>query len=221
MSLADQVSAALEKEIVLGELAPGLHLDEGSLADRFGTSRTPVREALARLAASGLVELRPRRGAAVAAIDDAAMAQRFEALAGLEGLCAYYAAERMTAEQRLALRDAHRRCRGPAESGELDRYDAADMIFHRLLMEGCRNDILIEQTIAVRRLVKPWRRLQLAGPGRIDAAWREHEAIVAAVAAGHAAEAERLTRAHVDHQGEAADKLLGEAARGGESQSMP
>ncbi len=213
MSLADQVSAALEKEIVLGELAPGLHLDEGSLAARFGTSRTPVREALTRLAASGLVELRPRRGAAVAEIDEAVMAQRFEALAGLEGLCAYYAAERMTDIQRRALRDAHRRCRGPAESGDVDRYDAADMIFHRLLMEGCRNDILIEQTIAVRRLVKPWRRLQLVGAGRIEASWAEHEAIVAAVIEGDAAAAERLTRTHVDHQSRAADKLLGAAAR--------
>lgn len=213
MSLADQVSAALEKEIVLGELAPGLHLDEGSLAARFGTSRTPVREALARLAASGLVELRPRRGAAVAGIDEAVMAQRFEALAGLEGLCAFYAAERMTDIQRRALRDAHRRCRGPAESGDVDRYDAADMIFHRLLMEGCRNDILIEQTIAVRRLVKPWRRLQLVGAGRIEASWAEHEAIVSAVVEGDAAAAERLTRTHVDHQSRAADKLLGEAAR--------
>ena len=122
MSLADQVSAILEKEIVLGELAPGLHLDEGSLATRFGTSRTPVREALNRLAVSGLVELRPRRGAAVAGITEEVMAQRFEALAGLEGLCAYYAALRMTAEERLALRDAHRRCRAPAEAGDVDRF---------------------------------------------------------------------------------------------------
>lgn len=214
MSLADQVSAALEKEIVLGELPPGMHLDEGSLAARFGTSRTPVREALNRLAMSGLVELRPRRGAAVAAVDEAAMAQRFEALAGLEGLCAYHAAERMTEVQRRALRDAHRRCRGPAEAGDVDRYDAADMIFHRLLMEGCRNDILIERTIAVRRLVKPWRRLQLAGGGRIEASWGEHEAIVAAVAEGDAAAAERLTRAHVDRQSQAADKLVGEGRAG-------
>lgn len=208
MSLADQVSAALEKEIVMGELPSGMHLDEGSLAIRFGTSRTPVREALNRLAVSGLVELRPRRGAAVAGITETAMAQRFEALAGLEGLCAYYAAERMTPEERLALRDAHRRCRTSAETGDMSRYDAADMIFHRLLMEGCRNDILIEQTISVRRLLKPWRRIQLLTPGRIEASYGEHEAIVVAVRDGDAARAEQLTRAHVDSQSRAADKIV-------------
>jgi DNA-binding GntR family transcriptional regulator len=211
LSLADQVSAALEKEIVMGELPTGMHLDEGSLAARFGTSRTPVREALNRLAVSGLVELRPRRGAAVAGISETAMAQRFEALAGLEGLCAYYAAERMTDEERRALRDAHRRCRAPAESGDMSRYDAADMIFHRLLMEGCRNDILIEQTLAVRRLLKPWRRIQLLTPGRIEASYGEHEAIVVAVRDGDATRAETLTRAHVDRQSQAADKMVASA----------
>ena len=188
MSLADQVSAALEKEIVMGELPTGMHLDEGSLATRFGTSRTPVREALNRLAESGLVELRPRRGAAVAGISEAAMAQRFEALAGFEGLCAYYAAERMTTDERLALRDAHRRCRAPAESGDMSRYDAADMIFHRLL--------------------KPWRRIQLLTPGRVEASYGEHEAIVIAVQDGDASRAEALTRAHVERQSQAADRMV-------------
>ncbi|MGE4527992.1 MAG: GntR family transcriptional regulator [Rhodospirillaceae bacterium] len=214
MSLADHVSAALEREIVLGDLAPGLHLDEGSLAMRFGTSRTPVREALNRLAVCGLVELRPRRGAVVAGVSEEVMAQRFEALAGLEGLCAYYAALRMTAEERLALHDAHRRCRAPASAGDYLRYDAADMIFHRLILEGCRNDILIEQTLVVRRLLKPWRRLQFYSAGRVEASYGEHEAIVAAIRDGDSPQAERLTRAHVAHQGQAADRMVA-------AQSMP
>ncbi len=207
MSLADHVSALLEKEIVLGEIAPGVHLDEGSLAARFGTSRTPVREALTRLSVSGLVELRPRRGAVVAAISDATMAQRFEALAGLEGLCAHYAALRMDDEERLALRDAHRRCLGPAAAGDYLRYDAADMIFHRLILEGCRNDLLVEHTLAVRRLLKPWRRLQFHAPGRVEASIVEHEEIIAAFAARDPERAERLVRAHVERQGRAADRL--------------
>ncbi|MBN2752416.1 MAG: GntR family transcriptional regulator [Rhodospirillaceae bacterium] len=211
MSLADHVSATLEREIVLGELSPGLHLDEGSLATRFGISRTPVRESLNRLAVSGLVEIRPRRGAVVAGVSEAVMAQRFEALAGMEGLCAYYAAVRMTAQERLALRDAHRRCRAPASTGDYLRYDAADMIFHRLILEGCRNDILIEQTLSVRRLLKPWRRLQFYTTGRIEASYGEHEAIVEAIQASDSALAERLTQSHVDHQGQAADRMVAEA----------
>jgi DNA-binding GntR family transcriptional regulator len=211
VSLADHVSAVLEKEIVLGEIAPRLHLDEGGLAERFGTSRTPVREALARLAVSGLVELRPRRGAVVVEISEAAMAQRFEAMAGLESLCAHYAALRMTDEERLALRDAHRRCVPSAESGDYLRYDAADMIFHRLILEGCRNDILVEHTLAVRRLLKPWRRLQFHAEGRAAASFVEHEEIVAAFAAADADLAERLVRAHVDLQGRAAVRLVAES----------
>jgi len=208
MSLADEVTAALERDIVLGRIAPGVHLDEGSLSKRFDVSRTPIREALERLSVSGLVEIRPRRGAVVACVSEAAMAQRFEALAGLEGLCAYYAAIRMTPLQREALHDAHRRCRVPAAASEYRRYYAADMIFHRLILEGCGNDVLVEKTLEVRRSLRPWRRLQLYVPGRVEASFAEHGEITAAIVAGDAPQAERLTRAHVEGQSRTAGDLV-------------
>ena len=117
----------------------------------------------------------------------------------------------MTDEERLALRDAHRRCRAPLEAEDYLRYDAADMIFHRLILEGCRNDILVEQTLSVRRLLKPWRWLQFYTPGRIDASFGEHEAIVAAIVASDPVLAEQLTRAHVDRQGQAVDRMVAES----------
>ncbi len=88
-----------------GVLEPGSALDETELARRFDVSRTPVREAIRQLAASGLVEVRAHRGAVVARPSDERLVGMFEAMAELEALCAGLAAERMTATERRLLED--------------------------------------------------------------------------------------------------------------------
>ena len=96
-TLAARLRMQLSDEIVRGELAPGITLDEIELARSFQVSRTPVREAIRLLGASGLVEARPHRSAVVARPDKAQLVAMFEALRELEALCAGLAAERMTA----------------------------------------------------------------------------------------------------------------------------
>ncbi|MCG8359901.1 MAG: GntR family transcriptional regulator, partial [Kiloniellales bacterium] len=85
---ADELRQDLEAEIFAGRLAPGQRLDESKLAARFGVSRTPVREALLQLASIGLVEMRPRQGAVVAAVTIRRLLQMFEVMAELEAFCA-------------------------------------------------------------------------------------------------------------------------------------
>src|SRR5882724_10456491 len=99
-TLADELRLALADDIVRGVLPPGSALDETELARRFGVSRTPVREAIRQLAASGLVEARPHRGAEVAHPNEDRLMGMFEAMAELESLCAAMAAERMTSPER-------------------------------------------------------------------------------------------------------------------------
>src|SRR3546814_18041549 len=96
-SRKDLLAERLEEDIVSGRFAPGERLDEVSLATSFGVSRTPVREVLQRLASSGLVELRPRRGAIVAQISIGRLVEMFEVMAELEGMCGRLAARRMPA----------------------------------------------------------------------------------------------------------------------------
>src|SRR5579864_6262690 len=100
---AEELRLALADEIINGSLAPGATLDETLLAQRFNVSRTPVREALRQLAASGLVETRPHRGAVVASLSHDRLNALFEAMAELEATCAGLAAERMSAAERQAL----------------------------------------------------------------------------------------------------------------------
>ena len=108
---AEGVRCRLETEIFSGALTPGERLDEMGLARRFGVSRTPVREALLQLSSAGLIEMRPRQGAVVAAITVQQLLQMFEVMAEMEALCARYAARRMGPDERQALeRGAHKAC---------------------------------------------------------------------------------------------------------------
>ena len=121
-TLAEELRLQLADDIVRGLLAPGMPLDETSLAKRFTVSRTPVREAIRLLAASGLVEIRPHRAALVARPSPSHLAGMFEVMAELEALCAFYAAERMTVGERRGLEDIHERLRILIQSGDPQRY---------------------------------------------------------------------------------------------------
>src|ERR1700723_1009480 len=100
---AEELRLQLADEIVRGALPPGAGLDETDIAKRFNVSRTPVREALRQLVASGLVEARAHRGAVVAQPSIQRLTGMFEAMAELEALCAGLAAERRTAAERYRL----------------------------------------------------------------------------------------------------------------------
>ena len=114
-----RLTRLLSDEIVAGRLAPGVRLDEQALADRFGLSRTPVREALGQLAAMGLVEKRPHRGVVVAAFTVERMVHMFEVMAELEAICARLAARRMSIGAKAALDAQHRASEGLAAERRL------------------------------------------------------------------------------------------------------
>ena len=98
--LSDQIRNLLTDEIAAGGLAAGSALDEQQLADRFGASRTPVREALRQLAVSGLVEIRPRRGVVVTRLTPERIMEMFETTAEVEAMCVRLATYRVTPLER-------------------------------------------------------------------------------------------------------------------------
>jgi DNA-binding GntR family transcriptional regulator len=114
---AADLQARLADAIVNGVYLPGAKLDEQELADAFGVSRTPVREALKHLAVTGLVALRPHRGAIVATITPANLGHLFETMAELEALCAGFAAARMRTAARRELRVMHEGAAGLVAAG--------------------------------------------------------------------------------------------------------
>jgi DNA-binding GntR family transcriptional regulator len=207
-SRKDLLAERLEEDIVSGRLAPGERLDEVSLATSFGVSRTPVREALQRLASSGLVELRPRRGAIVTKISIGRMVEMFEVMAELEGMCGRLAARRMTTAEHAALNAALAECRGTAAAGDADAYYYENQRFHHVIYDGSHNRFLAEQAHALHRRLEPYRRLQLRVRSRLPASLSEHERVVEMLLAGNADGAERALKAHVTIQGERFNDLL-------------
>jgi DNA-binding GntR family transcriptional regulator len=194
-TLADELRLQLADEIVRGVLEPGSALDETELARRFDVSRTPVREAIRQLAASGLVEVRAHRGAVVARPSDERLVGMFEAMAELEALCAGLAAERMTATERRLLETAHEDLRALIQSGDPQRYHEVNEAFHSTIYAGAHNAYLAEMTLTTRWRVQPFRRAQFRNLGRLSKSHMEHDRVVVAILRGDrhgAAEAMRL-----------------------------
>jgi DNA-binding GntR family transcriptional regulator len=194
---AEELRLQLADEIVRGALAPGAALDETTLARRFSVSRTPVREAIRLLAASGLVEVRAHRAAVVAQPTEEQIAGMFEVMAELEALCAGYAAERMTAAERRALEDIHERLRVLIQSGDPQRYHEGNEAFHATIYAGAHNDYLAEITLATRARVQPFRRAQFRNLGRLAKSHREHERVVQAILRGERLVAAQAMHAHI------------------------
>ncbi|KAA2234870.1 GntR family transcriptional regulator [Salinarimonas soli] len=199
---------AIEDLIATGALAPGERLDETQLAARFHVSRTPVREALHQLAASGFVEIRPRRGAVVATIAPARLVEMFEVMGELEAMAGRLAARRARPRDRAAIGAALEACRKAAERGDPDAYYADNELFHLAIYEASGNAFLAEQASALHRRLRPYRRLQLRVGRRVHASLNEHERIAAAIAAGDPRAAARELRAHIVVQGERFSDLV-------------
>ena len=162
LSLQDKVTRAeelrlqLADEIVRGVLPPGSGLDETDIARRFNVSRTPVREALRQLVASGLVEARAHRGAVVAQPSLDRLTGMFEAMAELEAICAGLAAERMPAVERQKLEAIHEELRVLSYAGNPERFHEVNERFHNAIYAGSQNDYIAEMTLATRVRVQPF-----------------------------------------------------------------
>jgi DNA-binding GntR family transcriptional regulator len=192
----------LEDEIVDGKLKPGEQLDVAKLAERFGVSRTPTREALQQLAATGLVEVQPKRGTFVAKIGLPQLIEMFEVMAELEGMCGRLCARRITRDELAELEKALEACQRAAQEGEPDSYYYENARFHDIIYQGCHNSFLVQHTKQLRARLEPYRRLQLRVRNRVGKSVEEHEAIVAAIRASDEALAEHLLREHILIQGE-------------------
>jgi DNA-binding GntR family transcriptional regulator len=194
---------AIGDRIVTGFLRPGEKLDEASLAARFDVSRTPVREALGRLSAMGLVERRPNRGATVAVVTQEHLASMFESMAELEAICARFSAERMTAGERRALEVEHQASARLVQLAAEEDYEYFNTEFHTRLYRGAHSKHIYELTVMTRSRLAPFRRAQFMLPGRLAKSWQEHDVIVTAIMRGDGAAAGQAAKDHVSIVSEA------------------
>ena len=205
---ADKIREELEQMIVAGEFRDGERLDEVKLAEKFNISRTPLREAFQGLAASGLLELLPRRGAFVRYPDLVELVEMFEVMAELEVMCGERAARRITDEQLAAIKGTITGCEIALKAGDSDAYYRENELFHHLIYHASGNSFMAQQATFLHKRLQPFRRMQLRVRGRMPQSMSEHHEIVAAIEAGDAPKAAECLRRHVAIQGEKFNDLM-------------
>lgn len=196
-TLAEAIRIALAEDIIAGRLPPGSEIEEHQAAERFGASRTPVREALRELAAAGLVEIEPRRGVRVARLTLERLGEMFEVMAETEAMCARLATHRISAPERFALQSVHERSAAAVADGDVPAYDALNREFHSALYRCTHNGFLAEHVQALRLRLAPFRRAQFHHADRLRDSFAEHAALLRAVLRGDGEAAAREMRAHM------------------------
>lgn len=191
------VTEALRAAILAGEYAPRQRLVEIDLCERFGTSRFILRSALQQLAAQGLVEVQRNRGARVREVSFAEAIEITEVRILLEGLLAARAAERVTKPDLATLRTIVKDMRTAVAMSELLTYSELNARLHAAIREIAAHDTAARLLRQLRdQTVRHQFSLSLV-PGRSAVSLPQHEAIVAAISARDAEQAERAMRGHL------------------------
>ena len=187
----------LEREIVTGKIRAGERLEELDIANRFGVSRTPVREALMMLEAINLVERRPRRGAIVKGITLKRLLQMLEALAELEAVAGKLAARRGQTSEVAEIRAALAALDEAEDDSNPDAYYTANIRFHRAIYTASGNDELTRVTEEFAERMEPFLRTQHHSAGWIEKSRKEHKQILEAIESHDSETAYNLLLEHV------------------------
>ena len=199
-SQATQAYLILERDIVTLRLAPGQMLTEAQLIDRVGLGRTPVREAVQRLAWEGLMEIRPRAGVAIAALDPSDFAKVLDARRGVEQVLAKSAARYASSADDDAFAFVGEQMRAATEKGDVDLFLDADKAFDTVLSNAAAN-------LYASRLAGPlqthsrrfWFRLKRSDS--LELAVERHLALIEAIMARDESAAEQAATALIEHLG--------------------
>jgi len=196
-STVQHIEQALMDDIAAGALRPGERLDEVSLSERFNVSRTPVREALGRLAALGILVAGEKRGVRVAEYSREELGHIFETMHEIEAACARIAAQRLTLLARAEIEAAQARCVEAAESGDVPAYLRANEAFHAAIYRATGNPFMAEMAADFRRRTGPFRAKKFAGKADLIASAKSHEELIAGIFSADAKTAADGMRAHM------------------------
>lgn len=206
-ALYQEVAERLRQRIFAHELTPGDWIDEQKLAEQYGISRTPLREALKVLASEGLVDLKPRRGCYVTEISRQDIDDIFPLMAMLEGRCAFVAVQLAKPADIRGLKAIHDRLELAAKEGRIDAFFEANQEFHRRIQELTNNRWLLSVIQDLRKVLKLSRLYSLSLEGRLQQSLEEHRTIMAAFEASDAEKAEKSMHDHLLYGREALAKM--------------
>jgi len=215
--LHQEVATRLRQRIVEGQIAPGAKLNERELSELLQVSRTPLREAIKMLAAEGLVELLPNRGAVAASLSEQDVADTFEVIAGLEGQSGELAAQRITAAELAEIRALHYEMLAAFTRRDLSTYYRLNAQIHTLINGAARNPVLAQTWRTVNARLQALRFRSNFDDAKWQRAVQEHEQMVDLLARRDAEALRRLLVQHLEHKRDAvleqmrAGTLQGEA----------
>jgi DNA-binding GntR family transcriptional regulator len=194
--LHEHLVTGLRDIIVEGELAGGARVPERLLCERFGVSRTPLREALKALASEGLVELLPNRGARVTQLTPEDVEYMFQVMGALEGLSGMLACPRITEPELAEIRALHYQMLAHYMRRQLPEYFRLNQAIHEAILDAARNPVLKATYLGLAGRIRRARYAANMSEERWAQAVEEHEAILAALAARDGA---RLSAILVEH----------------------
>ena len=199
-SLHDQLRERLRTLIIEGELAPDSRIDERALCERFGVSRTPLREVLKVLATEGLVTLLPNRGARVAGFDVDDLTEAFPVMGALEALAGQIAATQATDAEIAAIERLHNAMHIAYGERDLRRYFDLNQQIHAAILACARNNTLAQQYGQVSAKIRRARFTANLSDARWAEAITEHDQILAALQARDGAALAHVLQTHLDHK---------------------
>ena len=197
-ALYTEVAESLRERIFSHELAPGSWIDELKIAQSYGISRTPLREALKVLAAEGLVTMKVRRGAYVTEVSQRDLVEVYHLLGVLESDAAGAVANKASASEMEELRELHQRLEAAARPGRVDRnaFFSINEAFHMRLLEIANNRWSLQMVADLRKVMKLNRHNSLLKEGRIEESLGEHRTLMIALEQGDSAGATQRMSEH-------------------------
>jgi GntR family transcriptional regulator, rspAB operon transcriptional repressor len=196
-TLWQRVHEHLREEIVSGRLAPGSELQEVALAESLGVSRAPIREALGRLAAEGLVTIRPRRGAVVRALSAEEFLEAYQVREALEVMAVRLAVPRLTRDDIATMQRLIDEMAALAEADDVQGFFDANAAFHQLFFDVAGNRMLAEMYRQLRAQIDRHQLRSVELRGDIRRSVAEHKAIQRALRDGDVERAAHLVSEHI------------------------
>lgn len=196
-TLREKILETIRDAILKGSLKAGERVSEPELAERFGISRTPIREAFRQLESEGYLEVIPRKGAVVASLSERDIEEFYAIKIILEGFAARMAADNLTTKDIERLEATNERLQQIAKEGDVKNFFRIHNEFHEGFIRAAGNDKLYEM---ISQLVLRFKRLRLASlsqPGRMEISVEEHR---------------NLIQAFKNHDGDRADSIVRHAA---------
>ncbi len=222
-TLHDEVTARLREMLVEGDILPGAKLNERELCDRLHVSRTPLREAIKRMAADGLVDLLPHRGAVAVKLSETDIVHAFELLAELEGMSGRLAAQRATPEELAEIRALHYEMLARFARRDLPGYYRLNARIHAAINQAARNPVLEKTYREINARVQSMRFRTNQNEAKWQRAVGEHEGILDALERRDAPRLQALLVEHLLRKRDAVLELLrsGECVQGTTESSRP